>query len=115
MKHTMKLNERAFERIKNGTKKREYRVNDEKRQLVHIGDYIEFQKLPDLKEKIVVEVKDIERFNTLERAIEKYFESDFKDRHSNIKETVESFYKRGFCEKEEIQKYGCVVFQFTKE
>ncbi len=52
MKHTMKLNERAFERIKNGTKKREYRVNDEKRQLVHIEDYIEFQKLPYLKEKI---------------------------------------------------------------
>lgn len=110
MKHTMKLNEKAFERIKKGTKIREYRVNDEKRQLVNVGDTIEFQKLPDLKEKIIVKVKEIEKFNSLEEAIKKYFESDFKDRHTSVEETVESFYKRGFYQKEEVQKYGCVVF-----
>lgn len=32
MEHIMKLNEKAFERIKSGKKKREYRINDEKRQ-----------------------------------------------------------------------------------
>lgn len=34
MEHIMKLNENAFERIKRGEKKREYRVNDSKRKQV---------------------------------------------------------------------------------
>ena len=34
MKHEMKLNNGPFERIKNGTKTIELRLNDEKRQLL---------------------------------------------------------------------------------
>ena len=30
MKHIMKVNDNAFERMRNGLKKREYRVNDSK-------------------------------------------------------------------------------------
>ena len=42
MKHEMKLNNGPFERIKNGTKTIELRLNDEKRQLLKIKDLIEF-------------------------------------------------------------------------
>ena len=38
----MKLNNGPFERIKNGTKTIELRLNDEKRQLLKIKDLIEF-------------------------------------------------------------------------
>lgn len=114
MKHIMKLNENAFTRMQKGNKIREYRINDEKRKLVHIGDTIEFQKLPNLKEKIVVDVIKIENYKTLEEAIQSHFESDFATRHSNVEETVNSFYKRGFCNKEEEKKYGCVVFEIKK-
>ena len=55
----MKLKETPFERIKNGTKTIEFRLYDEKRKKVKIGDKIEFSKLPDLHEKILVEVLDI--------------------------------------------------------
>ena len=41
MKHEMKLNNGPFERIKNGTKTIELRLNDEKRQLLKIKDLIE--------------------------------------------------------------------------
>lgn len=37
MKHEIKLNNRPFERIKNGTKAIELRLNDEKRQLLKIN------------------------------------------------------------------------------
>ena len=37
MKHEMKLNNGPFERIKNGTKTIELRLNDEKRQLLKIN------------------------------------------------------------------------------
>ena len=49
MLHKMKLNESPFEMIKNGTKTIEFRLYDEKRQGVKIGDKIEFSKLPDLQ------------------------------------------------------------------
>ncbi len=38
----MKLNAQAFERIKQGKKKREYRINDDKRKQVSVGDIIIF-------------------------------------------------------------------------
>ena len=42
MLHNMKLNASPFEKIKNGTKTIELRLNDEKRQQVKTGDFIEF-------------------------------------------------------------------------
>ena len=48
MLHKMKLNESPFERIKNGTKTIEFRLYDEKRQQVKVGDQIEFSKLPNV-------------------------------------------------------------------
>ena len=59
MIHKMKLNESPFERIKNGTKTIEFRLYDDKRKKVKIGDEIEFSKLPDLHEKILVKVVDL--------------------------------------------------------
>lgn len=38
----MKLRESPFERIKNGTKTVEFRLYDEKRSKINIGDQIEF-------------------------------------------------------------------------
>ena len=59
MIHKMKLNENPFERIKNGTKTVEFRLYDEKRQQIKIGDKIEFSKLPDLQEKLLVDVIEL--------------------------------------------------------
>ena len=47
----MKLKEQYFNCIKDGSKKYEIRLNDEKRQLIKVGDFIEFQKEPELEEK----------------------------------------------------------------
>jgi len=63
MIHKMKLNESPFERIKNGTKTIEFRLYDEKRRQIKIGDKIEFSKLPDLQERILVDVLYIQRWN----------------------------------------------------
>ena len=45
MKHEMKLNNKPFEKIKKGTKTIELRLNDEKRQLLKVNDYIEFNNI----------------------------------------------------------------------
>lgn len=71
MLHKMKLNKSPFEMIKNGTKTIEFRLYDEKRQGVKIGDKIEFSKLPDLQEKLLVDVLELYQEDTFERLFRK--------------------------------------------
>ena len=73
MLHEMKLNESPFERIKNGTKTIEFRLFDEKRQQIKVGDQIEFSKLPDLQEKLLVNVVELYRENTFEDLFRKLY------------------------------------------
>lgn len=76
MLHKMKLNESPFERIKNGTKTIEFMLYDEKRRKVKIGDTIEFSKLPDLEEKLLVDVIDLYREDNFEDLFKKLYESE---------------------------------------
>lgn len=71
MLHKMKLNESPFERMKDGTKTIEFRLFDEKRQKVKVGDKIEFSKLPDLNEKLTVEVLDLYKDESFEKLFKK--------------------------------------------
>ena len=88
MIHKMKLNERPFENIKNGTKTIEFRLYDEKRKKVKIGDQIEFSKLPDLQEKILVQVLDLYRDETFEKLFEKIYTDE-----NEIKRKAKSMYQ----------------------
>ena len=69
MKHKMKLNNDPFNSIKNGFKTIELRLYDEKRQRIKIGDKIEFSKLPDLQEKMLVDVIELYREDTFENLL----------------------------------------------
>lgn len=99
MIHKMKLQESPFERIKNGTKTVEFRLYDEKRKQIQIGDKIEFFKLPDLKEKLVVEVIDLYHGKKFKDIFEKLFTD--KD---EINRKVQSMYTIYSSEKE--KEYG---------
>lgn len=101
MIHQMKLNEDPFERIKNGTKTIEFRLYDEKRRKVKIGDKIEFSKLPDLQEKILVDVLDL----YTEPSFEELFEKLYKDKEL-AKQKANAMYEIYSPENE--KKYGVV-------
>lgn len=73
MIHKMKLNESPFERIKNGTKTIEFRLFDKKRQQIKVGDKIEFSKLPDLQEKLLVDVLELYREDTFKNLFKKLY------------------------------------------
>lgn len=64
MLHIMKLKKEPFEKIKNGSKTVELRLNDEKRQKVQIGDFIEFSRLDDETQKIQTRVTALHRFDS---------------------------------------------------
>lgn len=57
--HDMRLNEEPFNMIANNMKDIEYRLNDEKRQQIQIGDTITFYKRPLEKEIMKVLVTDL--------------------------------------------------------
>lgn len=99
MLHKMKLNESPFERIKNGTKTIEFRLFDEKRQEIKVGDQIEFSKLPDLQEKLLVNVVELYRENTFEDLFRKLFTDE-----EEIKMKTKAMYEIYSPEKE--QQYG---------
>lgn len=57
----MKLRKEPFDRIRHGAKTIEYRLNDEKRSLLRIGDYIRFTEIinNDNSRIITVRIEDI--------------------------------------------------------
>lgn len=114
MIHEMKLYKQNFSDLKNGHKKREYRLYDEKRKLIKIGDTIKFIKLPNLDEFIFADVENIEKFNNWYSCYKKYFKEDFKDTYPTIESVVEDTYNGGYYSKEETEKYGCCCITLSK-
>lgn len=114
MEHIMKLYESNFNDSKLGKKKREYRLYDDKRKQVKVGDTIKFLKLPNLDEGFTVKVNNIETFKNWYDCYSKYFYEDFKDEYENIEAVVEDTYNGGYYSKEESEKYGVVVFTIEK-
>ena len=106
MVHKMKLNKNPFENIKNGTKTIEFRLYDEKRRKVKIGDKIEFSKLPDLQEKILVEVLDIYK----DKSFENLFKKLYKD-EKEVERKTKSMYQ--IYSKEKEKEYGVVGIKIS--
>ncbi len=102
MKHYMKLKSDPFERIKNGRKKIEIRLYDEKRQKVKEDDLIEFTNL-ESNEKLVTKVIKIHRFNTFKDLFNHF---DYKMFGHDEKIDYKRMYE--YYSKEEEQKYGVV-------
>lgn len=67
--HYMKLLQEPFLRIQSGEKTIEFRLNDEKRQLVKIGDYITFKNI-QTEEELVCECVALHRADTFLKLFE---------------------------------------------
>lgn len=104
MKHKMNLNNGPFNRIKDGTKTIELRLNDEKRQLLKEKDLIEFTNRKTL-ETLVVEIVGLYKYSNFEELYKDfdkisigYDEDDVAD-----PKDMEQYYS-----KEEQNKYGVI-------
>ena len=106
MLHKMKLKESPFERIKNGSKTIEFRLYDEKRSKIRIGDQIEFSKLPDMEEKILVDVLDLYREDSFEKLFRKLITDE-----EEVQRKVDSMHQ--FYSKEEEKEYGVLGIKIS--
>ena len=110
MKHEMKLNNEPFECIKNGTKTIELRLNDEKRKLLTVGDYIEFTNRVT-NEKLLVEVIDLFKYNSFEELYKHFnkIEMGYSINEEANPKDMENYYS-----KEEQEKYGVLGIKTKK-
>ena len=109
MVHLMKLQSNPFEKIKNGTKTIEIRLNDEKRQILSVGDNIEFSLFDNPEQKILTEIIGLQKFKSFK---ELCYAFDPKSYGSENKEEYELMYK--YYAKEDEEKYGVLAIQITK-
>jgi ASC-1-like (ASCH) protein len=100
----MKLHGEPFDRIKDGDKTLEMRLYEDKRRHLELGDMIEFLKLPDLTEKVTVEVIALLRYKSFADLIE-----DMPAAYLGYEESEKDYLKANVYEyytKEEEEKYG---------
>jgi ASC-1-like (ASCH) protein len=106
----MKLNNEPFECIKNGTKTIELRLNDEKRKLLTVGDYIEFTNRVT-NEKLLVKVIDLFKYNSFEELYKHFnkIEMGYSINEEANPKDMENYYS-----KEEQEKYGVLGIKIKK-
>lgn len=104
MKYEMKLNDDAFKLVQEGTKTVELRLNDEKRKLIKIGDFIEF-KNNKTSEKLDVIVTGLHKYECFE---ELYKHFDKVSMGYRVNEEADPDDMNSYYSKEVQEKYGVV-------
>ncbi len=62
--HKIKLNKQPFDAVRAGYKTIELRLNDEKRQTLNVGEWIEFSQIDNLCNKVTVEIVALHHFDS---------------------------------------------------
>ena len=112
MLHQLKLQERFFNYIQNGTKRIELRLYDEKRSKINLEDEIEFLKLPDLEDKLKVKVCGLLRYGSFSDLFKDFDISILSDNSMSKKELLDALQE--FYTPEEQKKYGVLGIRIEK-
>jgi|GEM_PF-1160873 len=99
----MKLQPNPFEKIKAGSKTIEIRLNDEKRQLVKVGDRIVFSLMTDPTQRIEVGVVDLYKHSSFSELFDAHPASDF-----GATDKADLMGIRKYYSEEDEQKYGAL-------
>ena len=107
--YNMKLLPQYFNYIKNGTKRLELRLNDEKRKDLEINDLIIFEKLSDDIEYLNTKVKKIYKYNNFKDLVNDFdieFIADKSITKDEILHTLNEIYTT-----EQQDKYGVLAIE----
>lgn len=102
--HHMKLLPQYFEFIKNGTKRLELRLNDEKRRNIRVNDLIIFEKVSEDVEYLETIVKDIHKYSSFKNLLNDFDISLLADKSIKREDLLESLNK--IYDVKEQEKYG---------
>jgi ASC-1-like (ASCH) protein len=98
----MKLDQKPFDKIKNGNKTIESRLFDDKRKKIKVEIYIEFKLKDDDSQVIRTNVINLYRFQTFNKLISKFGAKKFGwDKEKNVLAELKKFYSD-----EDEKKFG---------
>jgi ASC-1-like (ASCH) protein len=110
--HIMQLHDGPFEKISNGTKKIEIRINDEKRRAIKIGDHIVFTKRTNQGFKIETIMKNLIKAKTFEELFSTINLKMLDCPTMNSIELTESMHE--FYSESEEKQYGVIGIEIQK-
>lgn len=102
----MKLQPSPFEKIKSGAKTIEIRLNDEKRQLLKVGDEIEFALMTSPTQTVKTEVIGLEKFPTFKEMFGAYPAEEYGGQSQDEWELMYKYYPP-----EEETRYGVLAIK----
>ena len=105
-----RLDPDIFEVVKNGTKRVEVRLYDEKRKKMNIGDELVFFKRPLEEEKLVTVITNLKRFKAIEELLSNYQMKDIYIDGTKKDDFIKLLGR--FYSKEEQENYGIVAIEF---
>ncbi|MED4018765.1 ASCH domain-containing protein [Sutcliffiella cohnii] len=93
MIHQMGLYQEYFQSIKEGKKKIEVRLNDEKRRKIKVGDTIEFTRVPEQDETLQVQVVNLKIYDSFQAMYEDIPFQDFDCEGWTMQEMMDGTYE----------------------
>lgn len=87
-KYKMKLFDYVFDEIRDGLRTIETRLLDEKRKAIRVSDIVEFYKLPNLDEKVSVEILGVYIFDSWEDLVKEIPLEKFGPRWESREELI---------------------------
>lgn len=91
--HQMGLYGEYFQSIKEGKKKIEVRLNDEKRRKIKVGDTIEFTRVPEQDETLQVQVVNLKIYDSFQAMYEDIPFQDFDCEGWTMQEMMDGTYE----------------------
>lgn len=110
-RHHMRLHPGPFNQIAEGRKTYEFRLNDEKRRAIVIGDEIEFESRENPRERLTVVVESLSAFPSF-GAMFDGLPQDVRDNRRRD-EWVASFHE--YYSEDEERRDGTLAIRFTKK
>jgi len=111
MTHEMRLHPEPFDLIESGIKTVEYRLNDEKRQELKIGDTIIFIRRESENKRLAVTITELKHYRDLLSMYTDSFDLYLSETYGTPQDAV---IDTPYYSKEEIEKYGCIAIYFKK-
>lgn len=105
----MTLNDEPFSQIYSGVKTVEIRLNDEKRQKLHVGDLVQFCRKDHIHERICAKVVDIRKYSNFLQL----FSSESMSKTGSDGYTVDSAARAmyDYYDEKNVQKYGVLAIE----
>ena len=105
----LRIRDKFINEIVNGLKRREYRLANEERKMIKIGDTIVLISNQNKRNFVKVTVKKVRWYPNWGEALKDNWKCDFKNLYSTLDDAIKECQR--FYSKSDVDKYGIISFE----